>query len=474
MPSRQRQTKITFTLGPVTAKPEVLDQVLLAGGDVCRLNMAHADHDTVRKNVAMLRESSKRTGREIPVMMDIKGPEIRTAARAEALHLVSGQTLDIVVDENGKADGDIPVAVVLYKLLLRDVPVGGVVLVDNGLIQLRVVEKRADRLRTIVEQPGKLGPTRRHVNLPGVKVELPALTEKDLADIAVAAETGCDYIALSFCREPGDIEVLREVLRKHGSKAKIIAKIEDHSAIENLEGIVKATDALMVARGDLGIEVPYYELPLIQKRAVALCIREQKPVIVATHMLESMIENPVPTRAEVSDVANAVLEQTDSIMLSGETTTGKHPLKCIEVMSKIAEKIEGLRGSGLHSDINVFEPRQMMMRSAASLAQDMGNVGIVAFTRGGNLPRFLAGLRPSGVPLYVFTEDLMLSRQMRLIWGVHPFLISFVKDPEANIANAVAILREAGRVRPGDQLVLATNVLLGEKIIDSVQIRSVS
>lgn len=473
MRHRSRHTKITFTLGPATAKPEVLDQILLMGGDVCRLNMAHADHAAVRRDVALVRESSKRTGREIAVMMDIKGPEIRTAARAEALMLTTGQTLDIVVDEAGKQDGDIPVAVVLYKLLLRDVPVGGLVLVDNGLIQLRVLEKRTDRLRTIVEQPGKLGPTRRHVNLPGVKVELPALTEKDLADVAVAVETGCDYIALSFCREAGDVEELRSVLTAAGSKAKIIAKIEDHSAIENLEEIVKATDALMVARGDLGIEVPYYELPIIQKRAVAACIREQKPVIVATHMLESMIENPVPTRAEVSDVATAVLQQADCVMLSGETTTGKHPLKCIEVMTKISESIEALSTSGLNTDIHIYEPRQMMMRSAASLAQDMGNVGIVAFTRGGNLPRFLAGLRPAGVPLYVFTEDLTLARQMRLIWGVHPFLIKFVNDPEANITTAVSILRDSGLVHRGENLVLATNVLLGEKIIDSVQIRAV-
>ena len=270
--------------------------------------------------------------------------------------------------------------------------------------------------------------------------------------------------------------MLREVLRKAGSHAKIIAKIEDHSAIVNLEGIVKATDALMVARGDLGIEVPYYELPIIQKKRQGR--RRLYPRAEAGHrrhayMLESMIENPVPTRAEVSDVATAVLQQADCVMLSGETTTGKHPLKCIEVMTRISESIEALRTTGLNTDIHIFEPRQMMMRSAASLAQDMGNVGIVAFTRGGNLPRFLSGLRPVGCPLYVFTEDLMLARQMCLIWGVHPFLIKFVDDPEANIATAFRMLRDGGFAAPGDHLVLATNVLLGAKIIDSVQIRQV-
>lgn len=473
MRQRYRHTKITFTLGPATAKPEVLDQILLMGGDICRLNMAHADHDTVRKNVAMVREASARTGKEVGVMMDIKGPEIRTAARKEALDLTVGQVIDMGVDPNCKEEEGIALAVVNYPLLVRDVPHGGVVLVDNGLIQLRVIEKRADRLRCRVEQPGKLGPTRRHVNLPGVKVELPALTEKDLADVAVGVEVGIDFIALSFCREPNDIEALREVLAKHGSQAHIIAKIEDQSAIANLEGIVKATDALMVARGDLGIEVPYETLPLIQKEAVRLSTHYHKPVIVATHMLESMIENPVPTRAEVTDVANAVTEQTDSVMLSGETTTGKHPLKCIEVMTKISEKVESVRKPGLNPDVAANEPRNKLMRSAAALALDVGNAGIVAFTRNGNLPRFFAALRPTGTPLFAFTESVQVARQLRLVWGVEPFVVKFSSDPEANVLTAVKKLRETGWVSRGDNLVVATNVILGERVTDSIQLRQV-
>ena len=473
MRQRYRHTKITFTLGPATAKPEVLDQILLMGGDICRLNMAHADHDTVRKNVAMVREASARTGREVGIMMDIKGPEIRTAARTEALNLTVGQILDMGVNPECKEEEGIALAVVNYPLLVRDVPHGGLVLVDNGLIQLRVIEKRADRLRCRVEQPGKLGPTRRHVNLPGVKVELPALTEKDLADVAVGVEVGVDFIALSFCREPADVEALREVLTKHGSKAHIISKIEDQSAIANLEGIIKASDALMVARGDLGIEVPYQDLPLIQKRAVTLCTRLHKPVIVATHMLESMIENPVPTRAEVSDVANAVTEQADSVMLSGETTTGKHPLKCIEVMANISEKVESVREPGLNSDVLVSEPKHKMMRAAASLALDVGNAGIVAFTRDGNLPRFFAALRSTSVPLFAFTESVQVARQLRLVWGVEPFIVKFAEDPEANVLTAVKKLRESGWVHRGDNLVVATKVIVGERVIDSIQLRQV-
>ncbi len=473
MRQRYRHTKITFTLGPATAKPEVLDQILLMGGDICRLNMAHADHDTVRKNVAMVRESSLRTGKEVGVMMDIKGPEIRTAARKEALDLVVGQVIDMGVDPNCKEEEGIALAVVNYPLLVRDVPHGGIVLVDNGLIQLRVIEKRADRLRCRVEQPGKLGPTRRHVNPPGVKVELPALTEKDLADVAVGVEVGVDFIALSFCREAADIEALRDVLAKHGSHAHIIAKIEDQSAIANLEGIVKATDALMVARGDLGIEVPYETLPLIQKEAVRLSTHYHKPVIVATHMLESMIENPVPTRAEVTDVANAVFEQTDSVMLSGETTTGKHPLKCIEVMTKISEKVESVRKPGLNADVAAAEPRNKLMRSAAYLALDVGNAGIVAFTRNGNLPRFFADLRPTGTPLFAFTESVVVARQLRLVWGVEPFVVKFSSDPEANVLTAIKKLRETGWISRGDNLVVATNVILGERVTDSIQLRQV-
>lgn len=473
MRQRSRHTKITFTLGPASAKPEVIEQILLCGGDVCRLNMAHADHDTVRRNVGMIREASKRTGREVAIMMDIKGPEIRTAARKEALDLKIGDTLDMGVDPNCKEEDGIALAVVNYPLLVRDVPHGGLVLVDNGLIQLRVVEKRADRLRCRVEQPGKLGPTRRHVNLPGVKVELPALTEKDLGDVAVGVEVGIDFVALSFCREAADVEALRDVLTKLGSKAGIISKIEDQSAIANLDGIIKASDALMVARGDLGIEVPYETLPLIQKRAVETCIRHHKPVIVATHMLESMIENPVPTRAEVTDVANAVFERTDSVMLSGETAQGKHPLKCLEVMTKISEKVESSRPAGINADVIIDEPKHKMMKAAAQLALDVGNSAIIAFTRNGAKLRLLASLRPDGVPLFAFTDDITLARQLRLVWGAEPFVMKFSMDPEQNVQEAIRQLRVGGWVHRHDNLVIATNVIVGDRVVDSLQLRQV-
>ena len=247
-------------------------------------------------------------------MMDIKGPEIRTGSRSEPIQLTAGQTVDVLGAADAPAEGGTLAIPTNYPKIVSAVPVGGLVLVDNGLIQLRVTEARKDRLRCKVEQPGPLG-SRRHVNLPGVKVDLPALTDKDRADVAVGCELGVDFYALSFVREGADVVALRALLAKHGSKAGIIAKIEDQSAIEHLGDILKEADALMVARGDLGIEIPYETLPLVQRRAVSMAIAARKPVIVATHMLESMIQAPVPTRAEVTDVANAALEMADSVML---------------------------------------------------------------------------------------------------------------------------------------------------------------
>ncbi|MFM9147228.1 MAG: pyruvate kinase, partial [Verrucomicrobiota bacterium] len=311
-----RHTRITFTIGPATESEETLEAVVRAGGDVVRLNMAHADHDWVRRTVAKVREVGRRAGREPGIMMDIKGPEIRTGTRTEPIQLTAGQTVDVLGSADDPAEAGVLGIPTNYPKIVTAVPVGGLVLVDNGLIQLRVTDARKDRLRCKVEQPGPLG-SRRHVNLPGVKVDLPALTDKDRADVAVGCELGVDFFALSFVREAADVVALRGLLAKHGSKAGIIAKIEDQSAIEHLGAILDASDALMVARGDLGIEIPYETLPLVQRRAVAISIAARKPVIVATHMLESMIQAPVPTRAEVTDVANAALELADSVMLSG-------------------------------------------------------------------------------------------------------------------------------------------------------------
>jgi len=467
-----RHTRITFTIGPATESEAQLEAIIKAGANVVRLNMAHADHAWVRTIVARVREVSRRLKKELAVMMDIKGPEIRTGARKEPTQLAIDQVVDVTGSEAAQSEGDILVIPTNYPKMITAVPVGGVVLVDNGLIQLRVLEQQKDRLRCKVEQPGPLG-SRRHINLPGVKVDLPALTDKDRADVAVGCEVGVDFYALSFVREAADVHALRTLLAQHESNAHIISKIEDQSAIAHLGSILEATDALMVARGDLGIEIPYETLPLVQRQAVAMAIARRKPVIVATHMLESMIHAPVPTRAEVTDVSNAVLEMADSVMLSGETTTGMHPIRCVDVMTRIATTTERELPRVLSAEQLNETPKVKLLRAAAGLAQDLGNTGIIAFTRNGDVPRTLSSLRAVGCPIYAFMEETHVHRKMSLLWGVESFQMKFEPKAEDNITLALARLRDEGLCEPGQVLVIVTNVILGPTVIDSVQLRAV-
>jgi pyruvate kinase len=335
-----------------------------------------------------------------------------------------------------------------------------------------VLEKDATHVRCRVVTPGKLG-SRRHINLPGVDVNLPSLTEKDDRDIRVGVKAGIDFVALSFVRRSDDILALRALLDGLGSKARIVAKIEDQGGLRNLEGIVNAADAVMVARGDLGIEIDYHTLPLVQTRIVDTCLAMGKPVIIATHLLESMISAPMPTRAEISDVCNAVRERADAVMLSGETTTGLYPLECVEVLKNILRSTEPSEKRGLNEVIRLDEPKAKMLRSAAVLAQDLGNSGIVVFTRSGFLAYTLAALRAVGVPIYAFTDDEALFRQLLLPWGVEPFLMAFSEDPEETIRNALAYLKRREWCGTGTWLVVITNALAHEKVVDTIQLRRI-
>ena len=466
-----RHTKIVFTLGPASADESMLEQLIIAGVDVCRLNMAHADHDWTRAMIHRVREVCRRTGRQIALLMDVKGPEIRTGDLPAPVELTAGQLIDLLPQGGAAEDGILAVSV-NYPGLGRDVPAGSTVLVDSGLIRLEVVSTAPARVRCRVVVPAKLG-SRRHINLPGVKVRLPALTAKDRADIAVGVEEQVDYFALSFVREADDIDILRRLLSGTSSTAHIIAKIEDQSAIANLDEIIVAADAVMVARGDLGIEVPMEDLPLIQKRAVDACIRLRKPVIVATHLLESMILSPVPTRAEVSDIASAVWSTADAIMLSGETTTGRYPLECVQFMKRVAGRIEGGATKGYNSALPLKTHKDRLLRSAVMLAQEIGESGIVVFTRSGLLPQTLAALRAWRCPIYAFTDNPVVFRHLLLMWGVEPFLMEHTAGPEQSIRDAFAYLLRRGWVQPGDWMVVVTNVLAGEKTIDSIEMRPV-
>lgn len=470
---RYRQTKIIFTIGPATSDDEVLRRMVEERVDICRINMAHGSRDWTRSIIRKVQQVCRQADRQIAILMDIKGPEIRTGDLPQPVQLEKDQQFDFWMSSDPalRAPDGVPGVDVNYPGLSGDVAVGDRVLVDSGLIHLEVLAIHPGRIRCKVLIPGVLG-NRRHINLPGVRVGLPSLTDKDRADVAVGLEEGVDFYALSFVRDASAIADLRALLDAAESKARIIAKIEDQQAIRNIEQIIDASDGVMVARGDLGIECPYEELPIIQHHIVRSCIRKSRPVIVATHMLESMIEAPVPTRAEVSDVAHAVLQKADAIMLSGETTTGKYPVECVQVFKKIAHRIESLHHEEPTRELSLPTPKGKMLRAAVYLANDIEHSGIVVFSRSGYLVRMLSSLRPR-VPVYAYTDIPALFRHLLILWGVEPFLMDFSDDPEDTIRNAFAYLKRRNWVKDGQTLVVITNALAKDKVIDAMQIRTV-
>lgn len=474
MKQTYRHTKIIFTIGPATESDEMLEKLIIEGVDVCRINMAHADHDWTRDTVARIRKVCDKVGRQISVMMDIKGPGIRTCPLDQPIQLEKGQRVDLSTEANiFKLDPEegFPVLGVNYPSLIEDLSEGNEIQVDNGLLKFEVLGKTETRIQCKVLIGGELT-SRRHINLPGVKVKLPAITQKDKGDIQVGVDVGVDQFALSFVREATDIDILREYMISIGSQSKIVAKIEDQSAISNLDEIIQAADSLMVARGDLGIECSLEELPIIQRRAIKQCLKLGKPVIVATHMLESMIDNPVPTRAEVTDVANAVYEQADCIMLSGETTIGKFPLECVKVFKRIALRIERSGGAGYAEGRVLKGPKTMMLRSAKILAEELKDTPILVFTRTGRLGEILSSLRCK-VPIYAFTDRPRILRHMVTLWGIEPFLMEFDEDPEQTIQDAFKVMLTQDWVKVGQPLVVITNALAHGRIIDTLQLRYV-
>ena len=402
-------------------------------------------------------------------MMDVKGPEIRTGTVDADIELQSGDHFEFYTDIPSP---DCRGVKVNYPGLPADVNVGATILVDSGLLRFEILTLDDTHVRCRVLTPGRLG-SRRHINLPGVEVNLPSLTEKDEKDLLAGIAAGIDFVALSFVRHGADIDLLRKFLESHGSKARIIAKIEEQIGLKNLEEIVRASDSIMVARGDLGVEIDYHILPLVQTRIVEACLAEGKPVIIATQLLESMIQSPMPTRAEISDVATAVRERTDAVMLSGETATGLYPIECVRVMKNIIRSTEPAENRLINTEIQLRRPKAIMMRAATLLAKDLRHSGIVVFTQSGMLAYTLAGLRAQGVPIYAFTDNEALFRQMLLPWGVEPFLIPFSKDPEQTIKDALAYLKRRNWCEEGEWLVLTSNLLVHDKIIDTIQLRQV-
>ncbi len=466
-----RKTKIIATLGPATQSPEMLDALIAKGLDIARLNMSHAPHDWVREVVGNIRQASTKADRHVGILMDTQGPAIRTGDLPVPLDLKPGQRFVLTVrGEKSEEEHSVDVN---YENFIHDISVGDDVLLDNGQIHMRVLAKQENRIECQVLTPGKLG-SRRHINLPGVKVSLPALTTKDLLDVALGLELGVDYLALSFVRQAKDLQQLRAVVATSPHRPVIVAKLEDQEAIRNLESIVRESDAIMVARGDLGIEVPYEELPIIQRRTVKMCHRLGKPVIVATHLLESMIGSPMATRAEITDVANAVYEQADAVMLSGETTVGRYPLRCMEVLERIALRTERSGGANFQSEAHLTTPRQKLIKGAVFTADELKADAIILFTRHGGTARDTACMRPHNSPIFAFCPEAAVARKLALLRGVTPMVMQLAADdPEGNTTRAIELLVQLGRLNRGQTAVVIGAITPASHLVDSVQMRKV-
>lgn len=464
-----RKTKIICTIGPVSESFDMLEKLALAGMDVVRLNMSHGTHESAAKVIRSIKTLNRKINHPIAILLDTQGPEIRTGDLANELELKNGSEITISVRDN--TDVEASSFHIHYDELIDTVSVGDRITVDNGIINLEVLAKNDDGTMKCRVIDGGVLKSKRHVNLPGIRVNLPAITKKDHADILFGIEQGVDFIALSFVREANDVRELKELMGPKVGKVKIIAKIEDQSGVANLDEIMDEADGIMVARGDLGVEINVAELPNVQRRIVQRCAENGKRVIVATHLLESMIENPIPTRAEVTDVANAVYEEVDAIMLSGETTIGKYPIRCVEQLVEIAEKTESFPGLKFSDNLNKSNDKQHVAATAVDLAEAIDAAGIVVITRRGYMADFVTNCHPQKTRIYAFTNDSQTRRRLIINRNVSAFRTAFSSDPEKTLRTAFDVLLAKGGLEPGAKVVVISDILAGAGI-EAIQIRS--
>ncbi|MFP6815649.1 MAG: pyruvate kinase, partial [Pseudomonadales bacterium] len=405
-----RRTKIICTIGPATASFPKIERLHAAGMNILRLNMSHADHASATKIINWVKTLNRKVQSPVATMLDTRGPEIRTGEINEPMDLNTGDVITVSVLPDDVERTSIHID---YRELVDVLQIGDPITVDNGLINFEVLEKDGPRLLCRVLDGGLLG-SKRHVNLPGVRINLPAITARDRSDIQFGVEHDVDFIALSFVRSASNVHELREFLGAKAKNIKVIAKIENQEGVTNVHEIVRAADGVMVARGDLGIETNIADLPNVQRRIVHSCAKWGKRSIVATHLLESMIENPIPTRAEVTDVANAIYEGVDGIMLSGETSVGKHPIRCVEQLDEIAKASERWPGLGYEKELVANSDKQHIAINAVALAEDINAKGIVVITRRGITADLVTSARPHTVPIYAFTNHSQTRRRLGL------------------------------------------------------------
>jgi pyruvate kinase len=449
-----RRAKIVCTLGPATSSQEQITALVEAGMDVARLNFshgAHADHATAYR---LVREASDSTGHAVAILADLQGPKIRLGTFADGpVMWETGSQVCITTEDVPGTAGRVSTT---YQDLHNDVRLGDRLLVDDGKLALTVVRVEGPDVHCLIVEGGEVS-NNKGLSLPGVAVSVPALSDKDEEDLRFALHLSVDFIALSFVRSPEDVELVRDIMRQEDIEVPVIAKLEKPEAVENLEAIVDAFDGIMVARGDLGVELPLEQVPLVQKRAIQVARERGKPVIVATQMLESMITNSRPTRAEASDVANAVLDGADAVMLSGETSVGAHPVGAVRTMERIIQAVERdtwrvpmLRR---RTDNRPRTRSAAIVRAAKDVAEDLDVKALATFTQTGETARQLAALHPLQ-PLLAFTIDARVRSQLALSWGVETFLVPSVQHTDDMVEQVDFSLLSIGRLKEGDRVVV--------------------
>ena len=446
-----KKTKIVCTLGPASENEETLRELIKNGLNVCRLNFSHGSHEEHKGRMDLVKKIREELGQPTAILLDTKGPEIRTGQfDAPEVFLEEGQTFTITMKD---VMGNKEICTVSYKGLANDVKPGDTILIDDGLVGLTVKEVNNDDIVCEVQNSG-IVKNHKGVNVPGVKVNLPAITEKDRSDIEFGIEQGIDFIAASFVRKVSDVLAIREILEENNAEhIKIISKIENQEGVENLDEIIEVSDGIMVARGDLGVEIPTEEIPVVQKLMIKKCNEAGKPVITATQMLDSMIRNPRPTRAEVTDVANAIYDGTDAIMLSGETAAGKYPVEAVKTMATIAKRAEETmrnRRDKINKSKNVTDA---ISYATCTTAMDLEAKAILSSTASGHTARMVSKFRPD-CPIVATTSNESVRRQLALTWGVLPLMREKSANIDQVIVNSIEAAKTSNYVSKDDVVVI--------------------
>jgi pyruvate kinase len=446
-----RRAKIVCTLGPATDSQERITQLVEAGMDIARLNLSHGDRSDHEQRYRAVRQAASDTGRAVGILADLQGPKIRLGRFAAGpVEWHPGEQVRITVEDVAGTHDRVSTT---YKGLSEDARPGDTLLVDDGRVGLRVVDVAGSDVVCQVVEGGTVS-NNKGISLPGMNVSIPALSDKDIGDLEFALGLAVDLVALSFVRSPGDVDLARKVMDRCNVRLPVIAKLEKPEAVADLEAVVAAFDGIMVARGDLGVELPLERVPVVQKQAVQLCRENAKPVIVATQMLDSMIASPRPTRAEVSDVANAVLDGADAVMLSGETSVGKYPIESVRTMTRIAAEVESEPAATIPPLCHpACTQGDLLAQSARDIGEGLGAKALVAFTQSGDTVRRLARLHPR-LPLLAFTPIPAVRNQLAVTWGVETFLVPPVDSTDAVVRQVDEAMISIGRHQPGDLVVI--------------------